>query len=252
MVLIGRHFTAVALVTIAVILTGGFFVLARPQYKPPNQGETIRVPTERPAADAAGAAGWVWAEGTPGWQAGTMLGKHHDFNVAGMQPVELTGAEVAAVHAGLDPEKVRVVVSLRPSKADALAILTAPILEPAPARTCLLALLPGDAPLSWQCPGTTTSTGSPRVLVAAAVYGWPNDRRVLDFVGIARGDVQRVVLRSPGFDPIELYTRGTNWGQFSFSLELKQPRARLFVYDKSGLVQKLPLELAPGEQRVFS
>jgi hypothetical protein len=252
MVLIGRHLVAVALVAVAVLLTGGFFVFARPQYRPPNQGETIKVPPEHPAADAPGAAGWVWAIGTPGWAAGTLLGQHHNYNVSGVQPVELTAAEVAAAHAGLDSEHVLVIDSMRANKQGPLAILAAPMLRETPARTCLLALLPGDAPLTWRCPGTTTSTGSPRVLVAAAVYAWPGGEHALYLVGVARGDVRRVVLDVPGLEPRSLYDRGTTWGQFSFSVSLQHGGARLLVYDDHGLVQTLPLRLSPGDQGVFS
>ena len=254
MVLFGRHhLVAIALVAVAVLLTGGFFAFARPQYRPPNQGEElIKVPAEHPAADAAGAAGWVWAVGTPGWAAGTLIGKHHNYNVSGVQPVELTAAEIAAAHAGLDSEHVLVVDSMRENKQGPLAILAAPMLDETPARTCLLALLPGDAPLTWRCPGTTTSTGSPRVLVAAAVYAWPNAEHVLNLVGVARGDVRRVVLDVPGLEPRSLYDRGTTWGQFSFSVVLHSGNARLLVYGDHGVVQTLPLRLAPGEARSFS
>jgi hypothetical protein len=253
MLLIGRHLAAVALVATAVLLTGGFFVFARPQYRPPNQGEElIKVPTEHPAADAPGAAGWVWAKGTPGWAAGTLIGKHHDYNISGVQPVELTAAEVAAAHAGLDSQNVLVIDSMRASKQGPLAILAAPMLEETPARTCLLALLPGDAPLTWRCPGTTTSNSSPRVLVAAAVNAWPSGERALTLVGVARGDVRRVVLDVPGVGPHALYDRGTTWGQFGFSVVLHHGSARLFVYGDHGLVQTLPLTLARGEARSFS
>jgi hypothetical protein len=253
MLLIGRHLAAVALVAVAVLLTGGFFVFARPQYRPPNQGEElIKVPTEHPAADAPGAAGWVWAKGRPGWAAGTLIGKHHDYNISGVQPVELTAAEVAAAHAGLDSEHVLVVDSVRPNRQGPLAILATPTLEETPARTCLLALLPGDAPLTWRCPGSMTSTGSPRVLVAAVLNAPPGAEPALTLVGVARGDVRRVVLDAPGFEPLPLYDRGTTWGQFSFSFVLHPGTARLRVYGDHGLVQTLPLRLAPDEARTFS
>jgi hypothetical protein len=247
----GRHVLATAIVAVAVLLTVGFFVVARPEYRPPNQGEQIKVPPEQPAADAAGAAGWVWAKGTPGWLPGTMLGKHHDFNVSGVQPIELAAAQLAAAHAGLDANNVRVIESLRPNTRGPLAILAAPMLNETPARTCLLALLQGSAPLTWQCPGTTTSTGSPHVLVAATVVRWRRAQPVIDLAGVARGDVRRVVLDAPGIPPWELYTRGNSWGQFQAALTLRHGAGRLLVYGDHGLVQTVPLRLAPGEQRVF-
>ena len=169
-----------------------------------------------------------------------------------MQPVELTAAEVAAAHAGLDSEHVLVVDSMRADKQGPLAILAAPMLDEQPARTCLLALLPGDAPLTWRCPGTTTSTGTPRVLVAAAAYKWPNGLRPLFLVGVARGDVQRIVLFAAPFGRETVYTRGTTWGQFEASAHLSGTVARLVVYGDHGVVQTLRLRLAPGEARSFS
>ena len=65
------------------MLLAGLFAFARPQYHPETH-DNIKVPPEHPAT-----AGWTWAEGTPGFKAGTMLGKHHDFNITGLQPVEI-------------------------------------------------------------------------------------------------------------------------------------------------------------------
>jgi hypothetical protein len=247
----GRHLLAITIVAVAVLLTAGFFVFARPEYRPANQGEQIKVPSEQPAADASGAAGWVWAKGTPGWLPGTMLGKHHDFNVSGVQEVELAAAQLAAAHAGLDANNVRVIQALRPNTRGPLAILAAPMLDETPARTCLLALLQGNAPLTWLCPGATTTTDTPRILVAATVIRWRHAQPTLDLAGVARGDVRRVVLDAPGVPPWELYTRGNSWGQFQAALILRHGSGRLLVYGDHGLVQMVRLELAPGEQRVF-
>ncbi|HEX4679143.1 MAG TPA: hypothetical protein VH210_08095 [Gaiellaceae bacterium] len=251
---VARHLLPTVLVGVAVMLTGGFFAFARPQYHPPNLGETIKVPPELPAADATGAAGWVWPVGVPGFEPGQMLGRHHDFNISGVQPIEVAAAQLAAARAGLDANGVRVLVSSRAGRNGVLAILAAPALNEEPARTCVAALLQGDAGVRWRCPNWTRSSldlDHARVLVAAAVFASPNGMHALYLVGVARGDVQRVSLQVPGNPSQEIYTRGNSWGQFESAVTPKHDGGKLLVYDKHGLVETVPLRIKPGTQRVL-
>ena len=158
MSVLARHLLPAAIISLAVVAMAGFFVFARPEYRAPHQGETIKVPPEQPAV------GWTWAEGTPGWKPGTMLGKHHDFNVSGLQPVEVAAAQLTAAHALLDADGVRVVDSTRVDRNGLLAILAAPMLDTNPAQTCLAAMVQGDAPVTWRC---SPQLDRVRVLVAA-------------------------------------------------------------------------------------
>jgi hypothetical protein len=254
MQVISRHRLPAAIVAVAVALTAGFFIFARPAYRPPNQGETIKLPPQLPAADASGAAGWVWPAGVPGWKPGQMLGRHHDVNVSGLQPIEVAAAQLAAARAGLDANGVRVLGSTRAGRSGALAILTAPSLYETPPRTCVAALLQGDAPVHWRCPGSGASSSDldhTRVLVAATLYAWPTGKRPLYLIGVARGDVQRVVLAVPGFPARAIYERGDSWGQFEASVLPTRDGGSLRVYDKHGLAQTVPLGLEPGTQRVL-
>lgn len=238
MSVLARHLLPAAIISLAVVAMAGFFVFARPEYRPPNQGEAIKVPPEHPAT------GWTWAVGTPGWRAGTMLGKHHDFNVSGVQPVEIEAAQLSAAHAVLDADGVRVVDAIRVDRNGPLAILAAPMLDTTPAQTCLAAMGQGDTPVTWRCGPQLDRI---RVLVAArASAGF------LDFVGVARGDVTRVVLKAPGFEPMTRYTHGENWGQFDAAVTLRAGATpRLLIYGAHGLVQTITLALRPGEQRVY-
>jgi hypothetical protein len=251
---VARHLLPTVVIGVAVVLIAGFFAFARPQYHPPNQGETIKVPAELPAAGVAGAAGWVWPKGVPGFEPGQMLGRHHDFNVSGVQPIEVAAAQLAAARAGLDASGVRVLVSSRSSKDGVLAILATHALYESPARTCVAAALPGDAPVHWQCPNWSHSRSDlshVRVLVAAAAYLWSEGRHSLFLVGVARGDVQRVVLELPGIPSQEIYTRGNSWGQFESAVTAKHDGGKLLVYDKHGLVETVLLRIEPGTQRVL-
>jgi hypothetical protein len=239
---VARHLLATAVVGVALVLMVGFFAIARPQYHPANVGEEIKVPPEHPAT-----AGWTWAEGTPGFKAGTMLGKHHDFNITGVQPVEVAAAQLSAAHALLDAEGIRVLESLRTDKSGPVAILAAPALEVTPTQTCLAVLLRGDVPVAWRCPEDLLGT---QVLGAIIAGRAPPGATVPLFVmGVASGDVQRIVVVAESFRT-EAYTRGTTWGQFSVSLPAAKS-ARLLVYGKRGLLEKLTLSVPPGGQRLF-
>lgn len=254
MVLFARHPISLAIVLVAVAAVAGVFVFARPGYHP-HDGDLISAPAKPPANDASGAAGWVWPDGTPGWEVGYT---YKGFNVAGVQAVEIQAAQLAAARDVLDASKVRVLDSVRPGKAGVLAIVAAPTLYQTPVRTCLAAVLVGDAPVRWQCPGSTPSSTdlarSP-VFVAAAVVDWRisgANRSVLFLVGVARGDVSEVVLHARGFlAPETIYTRGTTWGQFDMSITDPGRTARLEIFGRRGHLETLTLNVAPGQQRVF-
>jgi hypothetical protein len=134
-----------------------------------------------------------------------------------------------------------VLAATRADTHGALAILAAPTIDETPTRTCLAAVLSGDAPVTWQC-----QLGGARMLVAAKRYRWD----ALYLVGVARGDVYRVVLDVPGRKPTELYARGTTWGQFDAAVSGARG-ASLKVYGRRGAVETVPLRLRPGQQRVF-
>jgi hypothetical protein len=239
---VARHLLPTVLIGVAVALMVGFFAFARPQYRPPNQGETIKVPPEHPAT------GWTWAEGTPGFKAGTMLGKHHDFNITGVQPVEVAAAQLAAAHSLLDAEGVRVLDSLRTDKRGPVALLAAPTVGESPTRTCLAVMLRGSAPVNWRCPQDLAGSHVLGAVIAARAPS--GSAHSLFVMGVANGDVQRIVaVGAPNYRST-VYTRGTTWGQF----EASAPPAtslELLVYGDHGLLQKLTLGDPPGGQQIF-
>jgi hypothetical protein len=221
----------------------GFFAFARPQYHPPNQGEQIKIPPEHPAT-----SGWTWAEGTPGFKAGTMLGKHHDFNITGLQPVEIAAAQLTAAHSVLDAEGVRVLDSLRTDKRGPVALLAAPTVGGTPTQTCLAVMLSGSAPVTWRCPQNLAGSHVLGAVVAARTP--PGVPHSLFILGVANGDVQRIVLvPAPPFRST-VYTRGASWGQFEASAPATKP-LELRVYGNRGLLQTVTLSVPPGGQRIF-
>jgi hypothetical protein len=239
--LLARHLLPTIVIGVAVVLMAGFFAFARPQYHPPNQGEQITVPPEHPAT------GWTWAEGTPGWKAGTMLGKHHDFNIAGVQPVEIAAAQLAAAHSVLDADGVRVLDAIRVDKRGPVAILAAPTVGGTPTQTCVAVMLRGDVPVDWRCPQDLAGTHVLGAVIAAwAPSGSPPSLFVM---GVASGDVKRIVVVAGSFRT-EAYTRGTTWGQFMASLPPTKS-GQLLVYGDHGLLQKLTLSAPPSGQRLF-
>ena len=249
---VGRHLAAVAVVLFAVIAMGGVFIFARPGYHPYNGIKSIKIPSKLPAADASGAAGWVWQDGVPGWDAGQMIGA---YPVSGVQPIEIQPAQLAAARQGLDASKVRVISTIRGNRQGALMILASPQTDRP--KTCLAAVLLGNAPISWQCPSDSPSlihnVAHSHVFIAAASFTWPGvEDHPTYLAGIARGDVYRVVLVGQGSRSMVLYQRGTTWGQFSAVTQIPTRPSHLAIYGRNHrLVQTIPLDLAPGTQRVL-
>jgi hypothetical protein len=239
--LVTRHLLPTVLIGIAVVLMIGFFAFARPQYHQPNQGETIKLPPEHPAT------GWTWAEGTPGFKAGTMLGKHHDFNITGVQPVEIAAAQLSAAHSVLDAEGVRVLDSIRTDRRGPVAILAAPTIGETPAHTCLAVLLRGSAPVTWRCPQDLAGSHVLGAVIAARAPS--GSAHPLFVIGVAGGDVQRIVLVAASFRNT-VYTRGTTWGQFEASAPATS-RPKLLVYGDHGLLETLTLSVPIDGQRIF-
>jgi hypothetical protein len=205
----------------------------------------VAVPEKLPANDAPGAAGWVWPDGVPGWKPGETVGS---VNLSGVQPIELVPAEVDAARAGIDGQNVRVLQSMRAGRHGAMAILAGPMLDYAkPVPTCLGAMLQGDVPVTWLCP-VPHELASAHVLVVAARI--PAEHNALYLVGVARGDVDKVVLTgvSPGISV--LYQRSKTWGQFALGTAA-EPSASLRVYGHGQLLETVSLALKPGQQRVF-
>jgi hypothetical protein len=236
-----RHLLPTALVGVAVVLMIGFFAFARPQYHPETH-ENITVPPEHPAV------GWSWAEGTPGFKAGTMLGKHHDFNVSGLQPVEIAAAQLSAAHSLLDADGLRVLESIRTDARGPIAILAAPQLDVTPAQTCVAVMLRGDVPVTWRCPQKLAGSHVLGAVVAGAARS--GSLPSLFVMGVASGDVQRIVVVAASFRNTA-YTRGTTWGQFMTSLPPTK-NVKLLVYGDHGLLQKLTLSTPPSGQRIFN
>jgi hypothetical protein len=248
---LARHPASFAFVFAAVAVMAGLLTLSRPGHK--SAAASVQLPSKQPANDAPGAAGWVWADGTPGWEAGATV---HGIDVSGLQPVEIQAAQLSAARYGLDASHVRVVSSVRPDRRGVLAILAAPTLNRTPEQTCLSALPQSDAPPAWNCAGETRGPedlSQARVLVAASAVTGPagTGRDSIFLAGVARGDVARVVLDAPGLPAQTLYTRGKTWGQFTAAATVPLAASRLLVYGRSGLVQTLALNVAPGTQRVL-
>lgn len=222
------------------------------------QGVTrnIPIPAKQPARDASGSAGWFWEEGTPGWRPGERI---QGYPIAGATAKELARARTSAVRSGLQWPGVRVVDAVHTTRRRFLAILAAPTAND-PARTCLGAMLDGNAKVEWLCPGRSgpgSDLGHSPALIAATSLDWPvapgtaRNKHPLDLVGVARGDVRRIVLSAPGFPPSPIYERGHTWGQFNAAWIVTDRSARLRIYGQSGLLEVVRLAIGPRQTRVF-
>jgi hypothetical protein len=64
--------------------------------------------------------------------------------------------------------------------------------------------------------------------------------------------VDRIVLVARGFPAGEIYKRGTTWGQFITVTPSPSTTSHLAIYGRHRkLLQTIPLNLAPGTQRVL-
>jgi hypothetical protein len=222
----------------------GYLAFPSPQRR--QSGVTIKLPHRNPANDASGVAGWVWPDGVPGWTPGQTI---KGFPVSFMQPVEIQAAQLSAARFGLDSEAVRVIASTRADRRGVLAILATHSMYSTPEQTCLAALLREDAPVVWLCPAVHTLSHQ-HVLIAAARLNWPDGKNPIYLVGVARGDVQRIVLIG-GVDKRQtIYARGNSWGEFDSAQETS-PSARLLVYGHGHLLESVRLDVPVGQQRVL-
>jgi hypothetical protein len=219
-----------------------------------EQGSTVAIPQKEPGRDASGAAGWSWLEGTPGWKPGERI---DGYPVAGLEPSEIQKAEESARRAGLDGSQIRVLASLRAT--ELLAILAAPAAHDH-AQICLGPMLHKNASVRWLCPGEGAAGrqfSKAAILVAAASFDWPGtpgtseDEHPIYLVGVARGDVRRVVVESAGQQPETIYERGRTWGQFDTARMVIDRSVRLSVYGRAGLLETVSLAVAPGQARIF-
>jgi hypothetical protein len=264
--LVTQHPLPAAICAVAFALTAGVFVFARPQYRPPHHGPTIRLPDNAPAQDAAGRQGWIWPDGVPGWEPGHKI---KDVPVSGMQSIEADPARLAAAHMGLEAEQVRVLVATRQLPGHGpLAIYAAPLagttFEGKPV-VCLGVDLPRASATQWLCPGAShpgPDVARSRVLVAVSTVEWSSPsagRQIsIQLAGVSRGDVYRVVLHIPGQTKLSdwvLYERGKTWGWGQFEAAVGVPPSagvpELRIYGRKGLVQTLRLDLSPGDERVI-
>lgn len=220
------------------------------------QGRTVNIPEKQAARDASGQAGWSWPEGTPGWRPGERI---QGYPVAGATAKELVRARVSAARAGLEGTGVRVVDAIRATSFGLLAILAAPMADD-PARTCLGAMLEPNAKVEWLCPGRGrpgSDLGNSPALIVATSLGWPGapgtdrNKHPLYLLGVARGDVRRVVLSAPGFESERIYERGHTWGQFDAAWMVLDSGASLRIYGQSGLLEVVRLAIRPGKTRVL-
>jgi hypothetical protein len=261
--LLRQHPLSVTICALACAIVAGAFLFARPEYRPAHQGKTIKIPFKQPARDAAGRQGWVWPDGVPGWEAGFTIS---GYNISQLQAVEVEPARLTAAHMELDADQVRVLTAMHVLPGDGpLAIFAAPLLYEAQHTVCLGAALPRTASVAWLCPGAShpgPDVARSHVLVAAAAYDWSSPSTPgsigLDLVGVARGDVYRVVLHIPGqrspkaMPDQPLYARGKTWGQFdaAFIVPRGAGASELRIYGRGGLVQTVRLSLNPGDERI--
>ena len=87
-------------------------------------------------------------------------------------------------------------------------------------------------------------------LIVAARFPWPSLNEPLYFTGVARGDVERVVLVGGVDGRQSIYTRTKTWGEFD-SAQATSRTGRLLVYRHGRLLETVQLDVPVGQQRVL-
>jgi hypothetical protein len=224
-----------AVAVLLAVVGSGFYVAARP-YLPKHPNDGIRMPDHRPSN-----AHWVWPDGVPGWKPGE---RYKGFDVSFVQPVEVQAAQLAAARKGLDAGDVRVLATFRPGYRGIFAILAAPTRDMTPEKTCLAAVRL-DAPVIWDCPAKHHLSHK-HVYGVVAVQRWPDGRRSVTLVGVARGDVDRVE-----FGGGNVYVRAKTWGEFSGGWVSNPQTKQLLVFGHGRLLERIPVDLEPGQSAII-
>src|SRR2546421_3579763 len=234
-----RYRLSLAIVFGALAGTMAVFTFARPQYHDPFPGQQFDLSSvERPVA-AAGAAGWRWPHGTPGFRFGQ---DEEAWNDAKLRPADLSGARSAAVRAGVAPDSLRVLSAQRDRRGDVFAFVAG---SDTRGKTCVGTVVPAT-PVLFSC------ALDRQVALVIAAPGTPEPTKKygtlypLHLLGVARGDVTRVSLDLPGLDHATLYSRhsalGGWWGTFGGDLEF--PRAwhgRVTFFGAHGRLASAPI-----------
>jgi hypothetical protein len=195
----------IAVTAVAVLV--GARLYAWPVYRPPGQGSEVKPAWSEAPVNAAGARGWTWAGGTPGFQLG------HDeagWNFSLLKADELAPARAAAARQGVDPDSLRILQASRTGPHD-LALLVAG--TDGSGRTCVGAGVP-RRPLEFTCP---PHLGRQVAFVSAdAMPTYESGQYPVSLLGAVRGDVTRVEVSAPGYVQT-VYRRQGNptWGTFS-------------------------------------
>lgn len=182
---LSRYPVALATLFVGGVLTAGLWFAARqPYYKPEQSDGSAILNDSKPPV-----RGWAWADGVPGYR----LGEGEDaWNASRVLPRELGPIRRAASSAGVDPETIRFLKAARTHLNGLPHVLVAG--ENAAGKTCVGAQShSGDA--RFLCPPELDHAVA--VIVAEARPPLAG-RRDIFVLGIARAEIARVAITSPG------------------------------------------------------
>jgi hypothetical protein len=244
-VLLLQHRLLIAIVTLALAVTAGVFLFARPEYRDPTPGKALVFPEAK-----APAHGWSWEDKTPGFH----FGEHNgEWNVSRLLPREL-GATPGLRNLG-------VLQVLRTSQTGRPQVLL--VGADASGRTCLGIQL-HRGPVSSVCPPELDR-------VVGVVVSEAEPHNAMFLMGISRADVTRVTVEALGqtyvdhtgpkpvvrpFGAQTVYTRASVswWGTFVQATAQPGPwHARVRFYGAHGRLASTDVRFRrPGDQFVLA
>ncbi len=254
-----QHRAAAAIVLTACAIVSGVFVFARPEYRQPGGGKTIRGTAYPAATPASGLRGWTWPHGQPGFAPTT---GHEDWNISLVGSHDLMRVAATAPRFGVRSSSIRLLAAMRLSPHDLNLLVSG---ADSAGATCIGGVIRSTR-TQFFCP---SASGAHRlgpqvafVIVAAKPsFRGRGERGFPLFLEAAtRGDVTRVVLTDPermsfvhrdGSETVtwtntqEAYRRNWGWwGTFGMTLTdsyARRPpvrpwRVRLDFYGERGLI----------------
>jgi hypothetical protein len=255
---LAEHRLASLIVAVALVATVGFFLFALPKpYGYEDGGVPVVFASAKPADH-----GWTWSTGTPGF----VFGQYDDlWNMSGLHPVELGPVRRDAARAGVVPQTLRILSSIRTSRLRPQVLVAG---SNSAGRTCLgVQFHRGRS--RFLCPAQLART--PGVVIVEAVPKQQGSFYPMFVTGIARADVTRVTVEAPGesytdnrttiavvrpLGPQLVYTRATAgwWGTFEASTSQPGPwHAQVVFFGENGRLGAVDVSLTdPGERLVLA
>ncbi len=231
-----RHLLLVA--GLAALVAAGAFVVTN-THGSESALRALDHPAEGRSVDAslprqhAGASGWRWQSGRPGFRFGS---EERFWNGTELPASRREAIAAAARAADLSPEEVRVLKEAAATRSRDIVALVA---APAPDGSICLAFSGVGLPSRFTCMRGRSPAAASLSYLATLIANTKVDGRsvhTLDLLGVARGDVSSVEFAARGLGRWTVYKRSQEfiWGTFALGVELPRTWSGVLTIHRRG------------------